>query len=203
MKYILVVFVLFVGINLVSGQGDNMFTLSGGYTFGKMSEPNADAALSGYRVNGLYEYVATEKFIHGFAFGWINTKGSYTQTTTTPTGPVTPPVTTVANIEGKLLSIALYYAPKFIIGSKSLQGFIKGAAGLQFSTLNTTNMYTKEEATNKGAGFYGGLGLGVMKTFKDQFILNLEYEWAYMNMINKDIQNTNMNSVMMGFGWKF
>jgi hypothetical protein len=101
-------------------------------------------------------------------------------------------------LEYEINTIPIYYAPKFLFGSKSLEGFVKGALGMQFSDLKRTGAFT---GSDNDSGFYGGLGLGGMKTFKEKFFINAEYEWAYMS--NSFYKDGFVNSFMLGLGVRF
>jgi hypothetical protein len=93
----------------------------------------------------------------------------------------------------------IYYAPKFLIGSGSAKGFVKGALGWQFSTFDRTSTLLQTEAND--SGFLGGLGVGFMKIFNDKIFINAEYEWTYMS--NSFYRDGFMNSIMGGIGIMF
>lgn len=187
MKKYLAFLVIFVANGAVQAQF-NAGTLSGGYAFTNIEQ--ADASGSGWRINGLYEYYPiVGKLVHGFSVGYVSTSAEITET---DMGQI---------IESKYTvnSLPLYYTPKLLIGDNSFRGFVKGALGMQFSNLKRTG--TLAELTTKDAGFYGGLGAGVMKDFGEKIFLNLEYEWAYSS--NSYYRDGFLNSVMLGLGMKF
>ena len=165
----------------------NTITLSGGYAFTNIE--NADASGSGFRINGLYEYhPIVGKFVHGFSVGYVSTSAEITE------------FSGGQQVDSKYTvnSWPFYYAPKLMFGEGSLKGFVKGAIGMQFSTLKRTG--TLSDAKTNAAGFYGGLGAGILKDINDKVFLNLEYEWAYSS--NSYYRDGFLNSVMLGVGMK-
>ncbi|MEK6782426.1 MAG: outer membrane beta-barrel protein [Bacteroidota bacterium] len=164
---------------------ENRFTLSGGYAFANIEAVDTDA--TGFRINGLYELNPLGgKVAHGFSIGYIGTSADFAG------------VAGQSN-EYKINSWPVYYAPKLMFGDGSVQGFIKGALGMQFSGLTRTG--TLGEFNDKDFGFYGGAGAGIMKTFNEKMFVNLEYEWAYLS--NSFYKDGFMNSIMLGIGFKF
>jgi opacity protein-like surface antigen len=85
-----------------------------------------------------------------------------------------------------------------MIGDGSLQGFVKGAFGMQFSNLKIE--LPGSEFSSNDAGLYAGLGAGVQKEISDKISINLEYEWAYQS--NSYYRDGFINSVMVGVGFK-
>lgn len=186
MKNYLIVAVILVGCGQAMGQY-NSLTLSGGYAFNNIEQ--ADVSGSGFRINGLYEYhPIVGKFVHGFSVGYVSTSAEVTE------------FSGGQQIDSKytINSWPFYYAPKLLIGEGSLKGFIKGAIGMQFSTLKRSG--TLSDVKTNDAGFYGGLGAGVLKDINDKISLNLEYEWAYSS--NSYYRDGFLNSVMLGVGIK-
>jgi hypothetical protein len=165
---------------------ENLVTFSGGYAFANVEDVSGDA--TGWRINGTYEYRPNGGSIaHGISIGYISVEGDGT----TNIGSL--PTSYTVN------SLPIYYAPKYLFGNKSLEGFVKGALGMQFSDLETTTQNVR--ISSNDSGFYGGLGVGGMKTFKEKFFINAEYEWAYMS--NSFYKDGFMNSFMVGLGVRF
>ena len=163
---------------------ENVFTLSGGYSFSKIDE--ADANASGWRINGLYEFNPSEgKWSHGLSIGYISVSTS---------------VENLQTVDYKLNSWPIYYAPRFMFGKSSFNGYAKVAIGMHFTNYKRTG--TGTEVTISNGGFYSGLGLGVEKTLGETTFLNLEYEWAWMSNTG-DYSNGFMNSIMLGIGKRF
>jgi opacity protein-like surface antigen len=160
---------------------ERSITIGGGYAFANIEESETNA--TGFRINGLYEFNPQQgSWAHGFSLGYIGTSGE------------------AANgAEYKINSWPIYYAPKYLIGQGSTKGFIKGAIGMQFSGFKRTGLLG--EFTSNDAGFYGGLGAGVMKSFNEKMFINLEYEWAYLS--NGYYVDGFMNTVSLGIGVKF
>lgn len=167
---------------------ENMFTISGGYSFANVEDVDSDA--TGFRINGLFEVNPSGgKIAHGFSIGYIGTSGE---------GDVTIRQQT-SNTKLDINTWPIYYAPKIMFGEGSAKGFIKGALGWQYSGIK----YERGDGSldTFDSGFYGGLGLGFMKSFNEKMFLNLEYEWAYMG--NSYYRDGFMNTVMLGLGMKF
>lgn len=185
MKNLLLVIVLgFCSIQAFSQN--NSLTFSAGYSFANIEEVDKDA--TGWRINGLYEFhPIVGKVVHGFSVGYINTSAEFTEFSGGQ--PI--------NSKYTIGTLPFYYTPKLLIGEGTLQGFVKGALGMQFSSLKRTG--TLAEVTSNDAGFYGGLGAGVMKTFNQKMIVNVEYEWAYLS--NSYYSDGFMNSIMVGVGF--
>ena len=163
---------------------ENMLTLSGGYAFANIEETDTD--VSGWRINGLYEFNPSGgKMAHGISLGYISTEATVT------TGLVTT--------DHKITSVPVYYAPKYMFGSGSFKGFIKGALGMHFSTYERTG--TAGIITSTYSGFYGGLSPGIMLSVSDKLFLNAEFEWAYMS--NSSYRDGFISSAMLGLGFKF
>jgi hypothetical protein len=171
-------------VSISAAAQENAFTLSGGYAFSNVEDVDANA--TGWRINGLYEFdPAGGPVSHGVSIGYIGTSAEYTLLS--------------ATTEYKINSWPIYYAPKFMFGSETTKGFIKGAIGMQFSWIKRTGSATEINDTDRG--FYGGVAAGVMKTISDKVFINLEYEWAFMS--NSFYRDGLMNSIMLGIGTKF
>jgi len=179
--------ILIIGIILFSTAAwaqENMFTLSGGYAFVNVEEVDTEA--TGWRINGLFEFNPQGgKVAHGISIGYIGTSGEYS-------------VLSVP-VEFEINSLPVYYAPKFMFGSQSMKGFIKGAIGTQISWFKRTGAAT--EIKDNDFGFYGGAGAGFMKTINEKVFINAEYEWAYLS--NFYYKDGFMNTIMIGIGMKF
>jgi len=185
-KNVLIVIILFFAAT--AWAQENMFTLSGGYAFANLESSDADA--TGFRINGLYEFNPNEgKVAHGFSVGYIGTTAEFTTTV----GQAQ------ATYKFTLNNWPVYYAPKYMFGSGSAKGFVKGALGVHFSGYKAEGPIVSPEASDNG--FYGGAGLGFMKTFNEKAFINFEYEWAYLS--NAYFQDGFLNSIMVGIGMKF
>jgi opacity protein-like surface antigen len=182
---------LFIMMGLLSGMQAkaqyNSITLSGGYVFTNIEDTETSA--SGFRINGLYEYhPIVGKVVHGFSVGYVNVS-----TDVEEVSGGQPIVSTYT-----ISTWPFYYAPKLLIGEGSLQGFVKGALGMQFSNLKIE--LPGSEFKSNDAGLYAGLGAGVQKEISDKISINLEYEWAYQS--NSYYRDGFINSVMLGVGFK-
>jgi hypothetical protein len=160
---------------------ENSITLSGGYVFTNIE--NADVDATGFRINGNYEFIpAGGNFAHGFSAAYIQTSADVTD-----------------NVSYKLTHVPFYYSPKFMFGSESFKGFLKGALGTHSS------WYKREGAIGEletmAWGFYGGASLGAMKIINEKLFINVEYEWAYLS--NTSYSDGFVNSIMGGLGFRF
>ena len=157
-----------------------MASIGGGYVFTNVEYTDTDA--TGWRINGTYEFKPISgKVSHGVSIGYINVKAEDDLS------------------ENVIGTIPIYYIPRLYFGQNSLQFFLKGALGAQFSTLDRTGPALEVESSD--FGFYGGLGAGVIKTFNEKIFLNLEYEWAYTS--NSYYRDGFINSIMLSIGSKF
>ncbi len=182
MKNTLVISLLLF-FSVVARAQENWITASGGYAFVNLED--SDEKLNGWRINLSYEKNAFEgKMANGVTLGYIATEGSFGSGLT--------------QRDYKLNTWPLYYVPKYLIGSGSIKGFIKGAIGLHFSNYTKTETLIIKE--DKGVGFYGGLGAGAMLDINMIFI-SLEYEWAYAS--STFYIDGFMNSANFGIGVKF
>jgi opacity protein-like surface antigen len=156
--------------------------LSGGYVFGNSAD--TDNSLSGYRINALYEFNPTlGKFSHGLNFGYLYS-----------TSESDDDLVTV-----KVTNWPIYYAPKYRFGQGKAKPFVKGALGVQFSSL-------KQEGPALGlsssdTGFFAGAGAGLEVGVSDKVFLVVEYEWAYCS--NSYYNDGFVNSAMGGLGFRF
>lgn len=179
MKKFLVIAVMLISVSALKAQ-ENRFTLSGGYVFTNIE--NVDANATGFRINGLYEFVPMGgNLSHGFSVGFLQTKA-----------------TSSLGAEYTLNSWPIYYAPKYSFGNDKIKGFIKGALGTHSSGYTRT---LQTEISDHGWGFFGGAGAGVMIFVKDKLFLNVEYEWAYLS--NTYYRDGFVNTIQGGIGFKF
>lgn len=186
MKRYFILFAICIGFIQLNAQY-NTITISGGYAFNSVE--GADVTGSGFRLNGLYEFhPIVGKFVHGFSVGYVNTSAEIVEYSGSQ--PIVSKYT--------ITSWPFYYSPKLMIGEGSLKGFVKGAVGMQFTSIKRSG--TLSDVKTNDAGFYGGLGAGVLKDINDKIALNLEYEWAYSS--NSYYRDGLLNSVMLGVSIK-
>ena len=186
MKKILT-FTVMIMLSIGASAQEHAMSISGGYVFANVEEVETNA--NGWRINGLYEYLQEGgKIAHGVSFGYIHTTAEYSSTIGQ----------TVHNSDYKFNTFPIYYAPKFMFGSETAKGFIKGAIGAQYSSMTRTS--TLGDITVNDAGFYGGAGVGFMKTLGEKAFINIEYEWAYLS--NDYYKDGFINSIMLGVGVK-
>lgn len=155
-------------------------TVNGGYSFAKVED--TDAKLTGYRINGLYEFNPYgQKWAYGLSFGYMNLKGS------------------TSDRDYNITSLPLYFAPKYMSGSDKLKGFIKGAFGIQLSNIESTGSTTK--LSDHDYGFLGGAGAGFICFINKKIFLNAEYEIMWMS--NSYYRSGWINTISGGLGVKF
>ena len=179
-------FLFIASLVLLSMQAfsqQNMFTVSGGYSFATIED--TDNKATGWRINGLYELNPYQgMFAHGFSFGYVSlsaTEGTGSQT-----------------VDTKINSFPFYYAPKVLFGKDKFKGFIKGALGAQFSSLSRDGIIS---VSDNDFGFYGGGGGGIMFNVTETIFINAEYEIAWMS--NSYYKDGWLNSAMGGIGIRF
>lgn len=178
---ILLVFSLF---STLAYSQDKMITLSGGYVFANVED--SDAQGTGFRINGLYEYnPAGGNWAHGFSVGYISMSAEGTES--------------LQETQYDFSTWPMYYAPKYLFGSEKLKGFIKGAIGWQFSSLERTTALTI--ITDKDTGFTTGGGVGASFFFNEKIFLTAEYELLWMS--NSFYKDGIVNTASLGLGFRF
>lgn len=183
-NYLPLLFVLFFSITSFAQLQENSVTISGGYAFA--NSEFGDGKITGWRINGVYEYAPYQNnFGHGIAFGYISTKESVTSLLQT--------------LDYKYNAFPIYYAPRYSFGKDKFKIFINGALGMHFSNYKQTGAIL--QVSGKNAGFYGGLGAGIIFNITEAFYIDVEYNWAYMS--NSFYKNGFMNSAMFGIGFRF
>jgi hypothetical protein len=178
MKQNLLILTIFLCSITLSAQ-ENIVTFSGGYAFANIED--TDTKITGWRINGLYEFNPSSSMLaHGLSFGYISLSGTDNSVTTT------------------VNSFPLYYAPKLMFGNDRIKAFVKGALGMQFSTLKREGLV---ELSDHDFGFYGGGGAGVMIFIKENIFINGEYEIAWAS--NSFYKDGWINTAGGGIGFKF
>jgi hypothetical protein len=156
-----------------------MVTFSGGYSFANIED--TDTKITGWRINGLYEFnPGSGMLAHGLSFGYISLSGTENSVTST------------------VNSFPLYYAPKLMFGNDRIKAFVKGALGMQFSTLKREGLV---ELSDHDFGFYGGGGAGVMFFINEKIFINGEYEIAWAS--NSFYRDGWISTAGGGIGFKF
>lgn len=182
-NYLLILFLSLALSDIYAQQ--NLLSLDGGYVLTTIKDRSDNA--SGYRFSLVYEIEpVVGNVLHGFSAGFMNV-----QTDVIEYSGGQP-----LDYNYSITTWPFYYAPKFLIGKGSLQGFIKGAFGMQFSTLKLTS--PTDVYTSTDAGLFAGLGAGAMKRFKGKMIVSLEYEWGYLS--NSYYNDGFTHSFMLGVG---
>jgi hypothetical protein len=159
---------------------DNIITISSGYATAIISD--SDLKGTGWKISGLYEFNQQEdsKFLHGISFGFINTHASD------------------GDQNYRLNSFPLYYAPKIIVGERKIKGFLKGALGIQFSSVRLEGLF---DLTDADMGLYAGAGAGFMIMLNEELFINAEYEIAWAS--NKYYKDGLISTIGGGIGIKF
>lgn len=182
MKKIIFVTLLIV-LSLKALSQENALTLSGAYAFANIQDTETQG--TGWRINGLYEFnPAGGIFTHGISVAYVRI------TSTEGTGAL--------EVENKIHSVPICYAPKLMFGPQKFKGFVKGALGLQFAGLDRTGII---EVSDSDMGFYAGGGGGIMLFLKDNIFINAEYEIAWVS--NTAFSDGWLNSVGGGIGLRF
>jgi hypothetical protein len=164
---------------------ENMFTVSGGYSFANIED--TDAKATGWRINGTYEFNPSQgPWALGFALGYMGLSTSETNILT-------------GTVDYNIGTIPIYFAPRYMFGNEKIKGFIKGALGTQNSHFKATS--TNLEFTSSDWGFYGGGSAGINIFLSEKVFLNAEYELAWLS--NTYYKDGLMNSAMLGLGIKF
>jgi hypothetical protein len=159
---------------------ENIITISSGWASAKISD--SDLTGKGWKINGLYEFSKEDdsKFVNGISFGFINTHASE------------------GDQHYRLNSFPLYYAPKYMAGKGKFKGFLKGALGIQFSSVRKEGLV---DLTDADMGLYAGAGAGIMLMLTEELFINAEYEIAWAS--NKYYKDGLINTIGGGIGVKF
>lgn len=164
MKRLFTLYLLF-SVLITANAQESDFTLSSGYVFTNLTE--YDENTTGWRINGLYEFTPMSgNFSHGLLFGYTHTSATVRKNEITET-------------EFNAGHWPVYYAPKYTFGDKAIRLFVKGALGWHFSTYDKKGILGIQVKTGD-TGFYGGLGTGLSGNIGESWLINLEYEWAYL-----------------------
>ena len=166
-KYILFIFAALFYSGLAARY--NTITVGAGYVFANIDD--AETSASGWRIGGTYEFhPANGNVTHGFTISRLSVSAKVEE------------ISGGQRIESKysIGTWPFYYQPKIIFGDGSLQGFGKGAIGMQFSTVKI-KVGSNDEFVSTDAGLYAGLGAGLTKEFSYKISGILEYEWAYLS----------------------
>lgn len=170
--------------SLSSWSQENGITLSGGYSFAKVSDTEINA--TGWRINGAYEFQPLGgNFAHGLSVGYVKISGEKTDAAFTTNYDIG--------------AWPIYYAPKLLFGNETVKGFVKGAIGWQFSHLERAGTIATIE--DNDAGFSGGVGAGASYSFNDKLFLVAEYELLWMS--NSFYNDGWLNTTSLGLGFKF
>lgn len=186
MKKYLLFIALFIG-TLAANSQENAFSINGGWAWGGLKDSDSDA--SGWKLTGVYDLNTNGgKLSHGLGLAYIGIT-----------------VDDVLDFEGesgdvKLNSYPLYYQPKVTFGEGKAQVFINGALGMHLSGYKIMPTQGGSIKTTQ-AGFYGGVGGGLMISVTDEIYLNATYEWAYLS--NSYLNNGYLHSALIGIGFKF
>jgi hypothetical protein len=160
---------------------ENIITVSSGYATAKIADSGGLKG-TGWNIRGLYEFSNQDdsKFVHGVSFGFINTHASE------------------GDQKYRLNSFPLYYAPKIMTGNGKIKAFLKGAIGVQFSSVRREGIVY---LTDADMGLYAGAGAGIMLMLSEDIFINAEYEIAWAS--NKYYKDGLINTVGGGIGVKF
>jgi len=177
-RNLLIITLLFCSVALWAQE--NIITIASGWASAKISD--SDLKGTGWKINGLYEFSQQDdsKFVHGISFGFINTHA------------------TEGDQRYRLNSFPLYYAPKIMAGNGKIKGFLKGAIGLQFSSIRKEGLV---DLTDADMGLYAGAGAGIMLMLNEELFINAEYEIAWAS--NKYYKDGFINTIGGGIGVKF
>ena len=183
MKTVSIILVLVLANALAFGQ-KNIFTLSGSYALSNIEE--TDVTGKGWRINALYEINPSDgKWVHGFSFGFVKTTADYIEGLNTSSYN--------AN------NWPIYYAPKFIFTEGLFKGFVKGALGVHFSSIERSGAL--ESLKENDFGLAAGGGLGMMYSLNENLFVNAEYELLWMS--NSYYGEGLLSTAGLGVGIKF
>lgn len=103
---------------------------------------------------------------------------------------------TALNTETKYHAVPINLSGKLILGNK-LQGYAKGIAGFQISTLKVTAQNAGEVKT-KNVGWSYGYGAGIILHLNETTSLHADWESDYLT--NSEFQDVVINAFSIGLG---
>jgi len=178
---LIVVFMLAFVTESVS-QFRNM-VVSGGWA--TVRPDDTDKAINGFKIGGLYEFVLSDHWAVNSSLSFVHFKEN--------------------SEEGTALEATHTYQSwpflingKYLVGKNNVQGYIKGAAGLQFSKVKLEGQSNVVKDHDVGLAF--GTGVGVNITLSEKIFLQTEYEFLYQT--NSFYKNGTINQVTLGLGFK-
>lgn len=188
MKSIIICSIILVVININAVSQNNMLSITGGWVNADIED--TDKPADGWRVNALYEVNPTGGPIsYGISAGYM----AFSANDTSEFQGVTQ------YVEYRISSVPICFVPKFNIGNEKIAGYLKGAAGLQFSTLKRTA--TAAEIKDNDIGFAGGGGAGVALHVNEKIALIGDWEALWLS--NSYYRDGWTNTFSLGLGFKF
>jgi len=183
MKNLILIFAfLFAFVTQVICQSRNI-VLSGGWA--TVQPDNSDRTLNGFKIGGLYEFVLNDHWGVNCSLGLLR----FMETLEGGTSQ---------EITNTYQSWPLLVNGKYLVGKNKVQGYIKGAAGLQISKVKLESQNNVLKDHDVGLAF--GTGAGVNITLSEKLFLQTEYEFMYQT--NSYYKDGIINQVTLGLGLK-
>lgn len=179
----LIVIILLALVSEANCQSRNI-VVSGGWA--TVQPEGTDKAINGFKVGGLYEFVINDHWAVGSSFSFLSFKEEGIE------------VDTILVATNTYQSWPFLINGKYLIGQGKVQGYIKGVAGLQISTL--TRESQAADLKDHDVGLALGTGVGVNITLSEKLFLQTEYELMYQT--NSFYKNGTINQVTLGLGYK-
>lgn len=162
-------------------QSRNM-VVSGGWA--TVKPDGTDNAIHGFKIGGLYEFGLNGHWAVNGSLSFVHFK---------------------EDAEGGAALVANTYQSwpflingKYLVGKNNVQGYIKGAAGLQISKVKLESQST--ELKDHDVGLALGTGVGLNITLSEKLFLQTEYEFLYQT--NSFYKNGTISQVTLGLGFK-
>lgn len=178
---ILMAVFLLVFVTDVICQSRNM-VVGGGWA--TVQPDGTDKAINGFKIGGLYEFVLNDHWAVNSSLSFVHFKKDAG--------------------EGAAL-VSNTYQPwpflingKYSVGKNNVQGYIKGAAGLQISKVKLESQSTVLKDHDVGLAL--GTGVGFNITLSEKLFLQTEYELQYQT--NSFYKDGIIHQVTLGLGFK-
>lgn len=177
-------FLCFLVLTFAANGQDIKLGIGGGYVFANSQQ--GEGRLSGFRVNGIYEYQAyRSRLSHGLVLSYVNTSGLI--------------VRNQLEQDQEVWMIPFSYQPKYYFSEESARAYVKPVLGLNFSQSTVTSPINQRKEDN--IGFYGGAAAGIEADLGYSGFVTLEYKISYVP--NGFFESGLLHALQVGIGFRY
>jgi len=177
-------FLCFLVLTFVANGQDIKLGIGGGYVFANSQQ--GQGRLSGFRVNGIYEYQTYRSRIsHGLGFSYVNTSG--------------PIEKNQVQQDQEVWMVPFSYQPKYYFSEESARAYIKPVLGINYSqsTVTVSSRFRKED----NIGFFGAAAAGIESDLGYNGFMTVEYKFSYVP--NGFFDRGLMHSLQVGIAFRY